>query len=85
MNKAKTPSLIPILTLTLITVVMWVSLDVYRAIQKPVTIEVPTNISQPLTPTLDQTVISQIETRTFLDNSQIPDNVVNATSSGRTK
>ena len=85
MNKTKTPSLIPILILTLITIVMWVSFDVYRAIKKPAEAVVPPDVSQPLTPTLDQAVINQIESRTYLNNSQIPDNVINSSPTPASK
>jgi hypothetical protein len=76
MNKTKLPSIISVLILTLITVVMWVSLDIYRAIKKPTQITVPTEISQQLTPTLDQDSIKLIETRNFLDDSQIPNSIL---------
>jgi hypothetical protein len=77
MNKTKVPSIIPILILTLVTVVMWVSLDIYRAIKHPVAFTVPAAVSQPLTPTLDQDAINQVESHTFLNDSQIPDIIVN--------
>lgn len=57
---------------------MWVFLDVFRTLKKAPELVVPTEISQPLTPTLDQNSINQIESRTFLNGSQIPDNVVNS-------
>jgi len=76
MKKTKVPSLIPVLILTLITVVMWVSLDIYRAVKKPVESTVPPEISKPLTPTLDQDLINQLESRNLVDDSQIPDIVV---------
>jgi hypothetical protein len=78
MNKEKLPSIVPILILTLITVVMWVSFDIYRAFLKPADVNVPAAVSQPLTPTLDQNVINQLESKPYLDNSQIPDTVVNS-------
>ncbi len=76
MKKTKLPSLIPILILTLITVIMWVSLDVVRLLKKTPELVVPSGVSQPFTPTLDENSINQIESRTFLNDSQIPDNVV---------
>lgn len=76
MNKRKIPSLIPVLVLTLITIVIWVSLDIYRAFRKPTEVSVPANVSQPITPTLDQSVIEQIESRTYLNDSQVPDNII---------
>lgn len=78
MNKSKLPNLIPILILTLITVVMWVSLDVFRALKKAPELTVPTEITQPLIPSLDQNSINQIESRIFLNDSQIPDNVTSS-------
>ncbi len=76
MNKTKLPSLIPILILTLVTVVMWVSLDVVRLLKKTPELVVPAGVSQPLTPTLDESSINQIESRIFLNDSQIPSNIV---------
>ncbi len=78
MTNTKLPSLIPLLILTLVTVIMWVSLDVYRVFNKPAETVVPSEISQPLVPTLDQDSINQIESRTFLNESQVPDTVVNS-------
>ena len=78
MNKTKLPSLIPILILTLVTIIMWVSFDVYRTFKQPAESSVPANIALPLTPTLDQDAIKQIESRTYLDDSQIPDNIINS-------
>lgn len=80
MKKTKLPSLIPILILTLITVVMWVFLDIFRALKQTPELTVPTEISQPLSPALDQNSINQIESRIFLNDSQIPDNIIVNTS-----
>jgi hypothetical protein len=60
MKNTKLPSLIPILIMTLVTVIMWVSLDVYRAFKIPVEAVVPAEVSQPLTPSLNQDVINQV-------------------------
>jgi hypothetical protein len=81
MKKQKIPGLISVLILTLITIVMWVSLDVIRAFQKTTPSNVPAEISQPIVPSLDQTSMSQIESRIFLDDSQIPSGI---TSSSQT-
>jgi len=72
MKKTKLPSIISVLILTLITVVMWVSLDIYRALKKPTEITVSKEISQQLNPSLDQESIKKVESRSFLDDSQIP-------------
>lgn len=78
MNKQKIPGLISVLILTLITIVMWVSLDVIRAFQKTTPSTIPAEISQPITPSLDQISISQIESRIFLDDSLIPSGITNS-------
>lgn len=80
MEKAKLPSLVTVLILTLITVVMWVGFDVYRLFNQPAAPSVPVSVSNPITPSLDQDAINQLESRPLVDNSQIPDNVVNASA-----
>lgn len=77
MQKSKMPSLVSILILTLITVVVWISFDVYRLFNRPPDPVVPEEVSKPLDPTLDQETINQIESRLFFDDSQIIDQVVN--------
>jgi hypothetical protein len=80
MKNLKIPSVISILVLTLITVIMWISLTVYRALATKPEASVPENISAPLTPTLDQDTINKIDSSLFLDDSQIPQGVITQTS-----
>jgi hypothetical protein len=79
MKNNKLPSLISILILTLLTAITWVSFSIYRALTISAPPSIPQDISQPLTPTLDQNSISKIESSIFLDDSQIPQNVVSET------
>ena len=72
MKNKKLPNLISILVLTLITVVMWITLNIYRAISTSTRPSVPDEISSPLTPNLDEDTINAIESKIFLDESQIP-------------
>lgn len=76
MKKTKLPNIVAILILTLITAVMWVSFSIYRAFAVKPNAEVPEEISKPLSPTLDIDTINTIESRLFIDDSQIPQNVV---------
>lgn len=76
MKKSKMPSIVSVLILTLITVVFWVTFDVYRLFNQADVPVVTESVSRPLTPSLDQNAINQIESRIFIDNSQIPDDVV---------
>jgi hypothetical protein len=76
MKKTKLPNLVSILILTLITAVMWISLNIYSAITSTPSPVVQAEVSEPLNPVLDIEVISQIESRLYLDDSQIPENIV---------
>lgn len=80
MKKNKLPSLVSILILTLLTSIVWISLSVYRAFTSKPTESVPQEVSLPITPTLDQTAISQIESGIYLTGSEIPDNVASLTN-----
>lgn len=72
MTKNRLPKPITLLILTLLTVVLWVGLSIYRTITiKPPT-DVPQNISNPLNPTLDTNVINNIESAIFIPDSEIP-------------
>lgn len=73
MKKNKLPSLVVVLILTLITVIMWVSFNIYRSLTSKPSPSVPANISEPLTPSLDTQTISQISSRIYLNESQIPE------------
>lgn len=81
MKKNKLPSLISILILTLLTSVLWISFDVYRALTAKPAESVPKTVSDSITPTLDQTAIKKIESGIFIDSSQIPENVIAIPSS----
>lgn len=72
MKKNKLPNLISILILTLITVVVWITLNIYRTISNDPTPSVPDEVSAPLTPSLDKDAIDLIESKIFLNDSQIP-------------
>lgn len=84
MKKNKLPSFITVLILTLITVVMWVSFSVFRALSSKPVASVPEEVSKPLNPTLDSDTIGKIRSRIFLDDSQIPENIITAPTPGPT-
>jgi len=73
MKKNKLPSIITILILTLVTVVAWISLNIYWALSKKPAPIVPQEVSEPLTPTLDTDSLDRIQSRLFLNDSQIPE------------
>lgn len=74
--KDKTPNIVVILVLTVVTVVMWIALSVYWALTTKPEEKVPAEISQELTPTLDQAAMGKIQTRIFLDENSINENVI---------
>jgi hypothetical protein len=78
MKKDKLPSLISVLILTLITVVMWVSFDIYRAVTKAPESIVPAEITKTLNPTLDQDSIKLIESKKFLSDFEIPEDIISS-------
>ncbi len=80
MKKNKLPSLISMLILTLITSVFWVSLTTYRAFTIKQAESVPSEISDPINLNLNQAAIKTIESRIFLDNSQIPEQILVSSS-----
>lgn len=85
MKKAtKLPNIVAVLILTLITVVMWVSFSIYRAVVSAPSAVVPAAVSQPITPSLDAEAMTLLESRIFIDETQIPDSVVSQTSPSAT-
>lgn len=80
MKKNKLPRPISILILTLLTAIVWVSLNIYRTITTKPAPSVPQDVSQSLNPILNKDSVGKIESAIFLDDSQIPQIVVNSTS-----
>ena len=76
MKKSKMPSIVSVLILTLITVVIWVTFDIYRLFNQADIPVVPESVSNPLTPTLNQDAITDLESRLFIENSTFSDEVV---------
>jgi hypothetical protein len=74
-KKNKLPSIISILILTLLTILLWITLSVYRAFTGKPAASVPEEVSAPLTPALDADTVKQIEGRKYLTGSEIPDSV----------
>lgn len=60
------------MVLTLITVVMWITLNIYRAISTKPAPSVPEQVSKQLIPSLDKDAIAEVDKRILLDDSQIP-------------
>ena len=72
MKKNKLPRPISILILTLLTAIIWVSLNIYRAIVTQPPLSVPESVSKTLNPTLNKDAITKIESAVFFQDSEIP-------------
>lgn len=73
MKKVTLPKPITILVLTLITTVVWVGLSVYRAITAKPPATVSEDILKPLNPVIDASVIKQVESSIYFEESDIPE------------
>ena len=73
MKKTKTPSIVTISTLTLITILFWVFFSVYRVFTIKPPDEVPEEILSPIDPALDSNALSNLTKRKYMDESLIPD------------
>ena len=76
MKKEKTPNIVSLAILTLITSILWIFFSLYRVFIEKSDTNVSQEILEPLSPTLDETVISEIEKKVFIEQNQIPDTIV---------
>lgn len=63
MKNKKLPSIVILLILTAITVVFWVSFNVYRVFTKEEPVVVPSEITAPINPNLDMDTLDEIVKR----------------------
>ena len=70
MNK-KIPNSLTVLVLTVFTILVWISLEVYRSFTDPVDIEVPDEILEPISPNLDINALAEIENSLFLSDQEL--------------
>ncbi len=72
MKKPALPKPVTILILTLLTVILWVGLSIYRTFTIKPTPQVPEEISKPLTPVLNTNTIQKIESSLYIPDSEVP-------------
>jgi hypothetical protein len=80
--------LVLLATLTALTVFTWLFFDVYRALRKPSSLEVPAEQFLPLDPKLDTKVIESLSGRQMLTREELtlpPEPSAQATNSGETR
>jgi hypothetical protein len=71
MKKIPTPSPVVLGVITLITVVFWIAFGIIRIVTTTEEIDVPPEILAPLTPTLDTSIISSLENKIYLSETEI--------------
>ena len=80
MEKQKTPNLVVIGVLTLITIVLWIGLGAFRAFTSEAPSKVPAEILEPLSPSLDVETLGEISSRLFFEEYELPETVITAPS-----
>jgi hypothetical protein len=65
MKKQKTPNLVILGILTLITILLWIGLAAYRSFTTEPSVKVPSEILEPLSPALDLETLGKVENRLF--------------------
>lgn len=71
MKKTKTPNLVTLLVLTTLTVIFWVFFSIYRVFTDEPSYDVPAQILEPVSPTLDSSLIDKIEGRLFFREGEV--------------
>lgn len=69
--KTKLPSIVVILVLTTLTSLLWISLSIYRAATLEPDVKVSEEILLPLEPSINSVVVTEIESRIFIDPSTV--------------
>lgn len=81
MNQKKDlPGLVIFAILTLVTTFSWVGFEIYRALTVQPKPDVPPQILQELSPTLDQQTLESLVNKVYLDDETIGDTVLSGTS-----
>ena len=71
MKNIKAPRLVIIASLTLATVVIWIVFGIIRIVTAPDEVNVPQELMEPLNPTLDTEILSNLESRTHLSEQDL--------------
>lgn len=69
-KKKKRPNILIFAILTSITVATWVAFDVYRSFVKPAPVSVSQETLAPLSPTINEEALSQIQQRLWIGEEE---------------
>lgn len=71
MKKAKIPSIVAVMILTVVTVSVWIVFSVVRIFTTEPTPSIPPEILNPLNPNYDKTAVDKIQERIYFDKEQV--------------
>ena len=77
MKNRKLPSFVVITILTVITILAWIALDIFRLATKEPPPVAPKEVLNPLNPELDLQGLQDIEKRFYLEADEIPKTTIN--------
>lgn len=69
-QKGGTPFLVKFMMLTLVTTLLWVGFDIYRAFTQKPPPSVSEEILAPVNPTLDATLLDKLTNRVYFEEGQ---------------
>jgi len=73
--KNKTPAIVTIGVLTLITVIFWIGFSVFRLFSSHPTFEIPSSVLLPIQPTIDTKTLDEIEQSIYFEPGQLVENL----------
>lgn len=76
MKEQKTPNLVVVGVLTLITIILWIGFGAFRAITSEVPPKVPAEILESFSPNLDTETLGKISSRLFFEEYELPETVI---------
>lgn len=69
--KEKIPSVVSLAIMTSVTVIFWISFDIYRIVKKNPPLSVPPEITAPFDASLDTEALNKAAARSYLKESDI--------------
>ena len=76
MKKQKKPSLVILGVLTLITVLFWIGFSAYRSLTSEAPVKVPSEILEPISPTLDIETLSKVGSKLFFLEQELAEIII---------
>lgn len=76
MKKPKAPKLVTVAIFTTITIIFWIFFSLYKILTSNPSVNIPPEILEPLTPTLDTQLLEGIPDRIFFEEGQVSTPIV---------